>query len=242
MCTVTVLPTAQSVIITMNRDEARSRVEGKPEVSSIDGKLNCWHPVDNESGGTWMGVNNASIAAVLLNRYQEHNPSISRSRGELVPTVLSAKNLTELELLATRLDWSNYAPCDLIVFDQFRWINFCWDGKDCTILRNTYCAPFMKTSSSIDANKIRQFRLDKFDRFLSSQPSDANTVLNFHLTPCTHNPSMGVNMARPDRHTKSITQVQLSAGELQTRHFSESALTSKLNSKTWDITWPISLG
>lgn len=239
MCTVTVIPLARQLIITMNRDEARSRTEGSPLEVSISEDHNCWYPIDSESGGTWAGINSFGIVAVLLNRYQEDNPLASHSRGEIIPIVLATKNLKDLELLAKQLDWFKYKPCDLLVLNQHRWISISWDGLRFKLLSDEYEAPFMRTSSSKDLDKTSQWRLDEFYRFLDSQPSGPNTALDFHLSPCTHNQSLGVYMQRPERHTKSITQVHLSRDKILARYFSQDALTSGPDTNHWDVLWPI---
>ncbi|WP_339667885.1 NRDE family protein [Dasania marina] len=223
----------------MNRDEARSRVEDGAIEAASSAQLNSWYPVDKESGGTWVGVNNAGIVAMLLNRYQEQNPVASHSRGELVPAILATKNSKELTLLAAQLNWQNYAPCDVLVFDRHRWTHICWNGQGYNLLNHDYVTPLLRTSSSEDLDRTRQWRLHAFSRFLDLQSTGPEAVLNFHLSPCAHDPSIGVNMARPDRHTKSITQIQLSKGLVQARYFSQQALTAGPDTQQWDITWPI---
>lgn len=237
MCTVTVLPSARQLIITMNRDEARSRSEGSPLGVSISENHNCWYPIDSESGGTWAGINSFGIVAVLLNRYQEDNPLASHSRGEIIPVALTAKNLEDLELLAEQLDWFKYKPCDLLVLNWHRWISISWDGLRFKLLSGEYETPFMRTSSSKDLDKTSQWRLDEFSRFLDSEQYGPNPALEFHLSPCTHNQSLGVYMQRTERHTKSITQIQLSKGQVQARYFPQDALISGPNTNQWDITW-----
>lgn len=70
MCTVTVHRSANRLLVTMNRDEARDRApEVPPAIHHND--VNWLAPSDSARGGTWIGVNDRGVVACLLNGYVE---------------------------------------------------------------------------------------------------------------------------------------------------------------------------
>jgi len=64
MCTVSASLQQSTLIVTMNRDEQRSRREG-----ALNTNPERCYPTDIESGGTWCGINQFGVAFCLLNRY-----------------------------------------------------------------------------------------------------------------------------------------------------------------------------
>ena len=70
MCTLTVYSGKKRCVVTMNRDELRTRKEAGVLHSKSINDIRFFHPVDLVSGGTWFGVNNQGVILALLNRYQ----------------------------------------------------------------------------------------------------------------------------------------------------------------------------
>lgn len=240
MCTVTVIPYGDTLIITMNRDEAKCRAESAPLITQLSNEHFGWFPIDNTSRGTWCGVNNFGVVAMLLNRYQESNLLARRSRGNLVPTALRLQNLSDIRTDALAINWQAYAPCDLLLAQGKQWVRFSWSGDHCHQTEGSFDQPFILTSSSVDIADATDWRYKSFSMFIGEKlDADANTALNFHLTTCPGNPSLGIFMQREQRHTKSITQIQLSHKSIKARYFSESAIEKNNFSSDWDLTWPI---
>ncbi|MHB1157665.1 MAG: NRDE family protein [Phycisphaerales bacterium] len=72
MCTVTIVPGdgtggGKSFRIVMNRDELRTRPIARPPRLRRCGSHQAIMPIDTDSGGTWIAVNDAGLAAMLLN-------------------------------------------------------------------------------------------------------------------------------------------------------------------------------
>lgn len=98
MCTVTIVPlgvrgspgasaaaTTGRARIACNRDEQRTRPAGLPPIVRTIGGRRVACPIDPESGGTWIGVNDAGLVFALLNA----NPRI-RGDAALCGVVASA--------------------------------------------------------------------------------------------------------------------------------------------------------
>ena len=95
MCTLTVVPLPGGRRrIAFNRDESRVRPAGLPPVHRRFGARDALSPIDPQSGGTWLAVNDAGLVLAVLNgnpvRRQEasqesrnpvgRNPGIQESR------------------------------------------------------------------------------------------------------------------------------------------------------------------
>ena len=124
MCTVTILPIERDgvlgVRIGCNRDEAIGRpVATGPRLRSFGGRRAIM-PCDPTSGGTWIAVNNAGVAMILLNR----NPSgatpsdrSSLSRGTIIPSLLHCGSLDEAVARSQAIRREFYAPFRLILLN-----------------------------------------------------------------------------------------------------------------------------
>src|SRR5262249_38704791 len=111
MCTVTLVPFragGQSGIrIACNRDESPGRLTARPPQVRRYGDRSAIMPVDPDSDGTWIAVNDAGLAMVLLNR----NPAgacvrpatLRPSRGEIIPGLLRCDDLNSAKRLACKL-------------------------------------------------------------------------------------------------------------------------------------------
>src|SRR4051812_36065950 len=92
MCTLSFIPNSRGYIVAMNRDEQFSRAPGlAPQVFK-----KAIYPHEPK-GGTWMAVNNDGLTLSVLNRNESGPLPVSlRSRGELIPALISAGSLAEV--------------------------------------------------------------------------------------------------------------------------------------------------
>jgi len=120
---------AWPLIIAANRDENRSRPAAPPARHWPD-RPDVVAGLDAEAGGSWLGLNDESVVAAILNRRGTLGREAGRrSRGELVLEALdhaearaAARALAHLEPLA-------YRPFNLVVADRVHafWIRH--DGE-----------------------------------------------------------------------------------------------------------------
>src|SRR5215831_17491846 len=102
MCTVTIVPHAEGVRVLCNRDEKRTRAQALTVGEHRVGGQYAWFPIDPDSGGTWIGINDCGLVAVLLNRTTGAHSHPARSsgamltsRGLIVPRVLGATSIRD---------------------------------------------------------------------------------------------------------------------------------------------------
>jgi len=118
MCTLSAFQQDGDIIITMNRDEIRTRAEAKYLTQNNSEKITTIYPVDTQAGGSWFGFNEKGLVLALLNRYQNDALDNAMSRGEIIPKMLKTGSIDQglkyLEMMEVR----QYSPFDLMLFSQ----------------------------------------------------------------------------------------------------------------------------
>jgi uncharacterized protein with NRDE domain len=104
------------ILVAANRDEAYDRISLPPSIQS--GKPRVLSGVDQEGGGTWLGVNQHGMFAAACNRMKLVPPLTRRSRGALCRDLLrcssarQAMNMAVEELTTGKYDGVNYVCAD----------------------------------------------------------------------------------------------------------------------------------
>lgn len=236
MCTLSLFPGRGHLILTMNRDERRDRGEG-PELAggySPETGIHYCHPVDGQRGGTWFGFNSAGMAAALINRYQDRvtlRADPTPSRGQIIPRLLPKKNAAQVRVELQRLDWPQFAPCDLLLIWHDKLERWSWNGERLTPSMHPIPQAYFFTSTSLDPQAVTAYRKQIFYWFTATHrfPLEAGTVLrDLHLRRCIDDPSMGIFMSRRERHTKSLCQLAIGRGSMDFLYLDERRL-SELN-------------
>ncbi|HEY2213768.1 MAG TPA: NRDE family protein [Acidimicrobiales bacterium] len=107
------------LLVAANRDEFLDR-PASPFTVLADGDVRILGGRDEQSGGTWLAVNEYGVFAGLTNQpLGEHRDPTRRTRGEL-PLALAAHStaLTAVEHFLTRYSPSDYNGCWLLVGDR----------------------------------------------------------------------------------------------------------------------------
>lgn len=125
MCTLTFAPTESGYLLAMNRDDLYERASRLPLVT----KPHAIFPQEN-SGGTWIGVNEHGIGFALLNWSVPHTSQKQQSRGLVIPAMLAATSDTAAEQAFSQLMLQGTLPFRLIgVFPDSKAIHeWRWDG------------------------------------------------------------------------------------------------------------------
>src|SRR5689334_7666048 len=114
MCTVTFIPREDGFYLAMNRDERIARpAAGSPAVFE-EGLAKSIYPLDCE-GGTWIAATHMGIAFTLLN--WNDAPVLhkkSRTRGHVIPALVSSECSQSAELALGKLDMEGILPFRLI--------------------------------------------------------------------------------------------------------------------------------
>lgn len=225
MCTVTIVPLTddrgrrRGLRLACNRDESRLRPPAAAPVIRKLGVREAILPVDPVSDGTWIGVNDAGLAATLLNV----NPSTERSaideaeasegrvsRGSIVPTVLACSTVEQAVAVARQLVPGRYPPFRLVLLDDGNVAEIRSDGTGLLVaMRSLVDLPLFFTSSGLGDELVDGPRRGLFEEMFAATRDFAAAQAEFHRHRWPDRPHLSVSMSRPDAHTVSHTVVDL---------------------------------
>jgi len=120
MCTVIIYRDPKSpwpTLVAANRDEMSGR-SWRPPARHWGEHPHVIAGIDDEAGGTWMGVNDDGVVAAVLNRPGSLGPAEGkRSRGELPLEALSHSEAKEAAEALAHLDGRAYRSFNLVIAD-----------------------------------------------------------------------------------------------------------------------------
>ncbi|MBX2836865.1 MAG: NRDE family protein [Gammaproteobacteria bacterium] len=220
MCTVSVSRSRNGVVITMNRDERRSRPEaGVMRMGSMA------YPVDGKAKGTWCGFNKDGLAATLLNRYEDGTTTAgAKSRGELIPQALQYSTIEQAIDAVKQLWLQDYNPFSLRLSSLTETHILNWNGLMLTEQQPPSLAHEFASSSSLEPEDIPKVRQKRFESWLRTSDSRAEGVPKIHLDREHWDSSTAIFMDREYTHTKSITQFTLGQKRLSMHYYDETSL------------------
>ncbi|MFB6093778.1 MAG: NRDE family protein [Halanaeroarchaeum sp.] len=115
------------IALAANRDESPDRPADPPR--RVPGDPAAIMPVDREAGGTWMGVTEDGLLAVVANRWTEGDLAGERSRGLLVRDVLEESSIDgATDRVREALDRDEYEGFALVLATSDRARLLVWDG------------------------------------------------------------------------------------------------------------------
>ena len=121
MCTVIIDRRPEDswpVVIAANRDERGSRPWRAP-ARHWDDRPEVVGGFDDAAGGSWMGINDDGVVAILLNRRGTLGPQAGkRSRGELVLEALDHADAAAAAAALVHLNAGAYRPFNLVLADN----------------------------------------------------------------------------------------------------------------------------
>jgi hypothetical protein len=121
MCTVVILRRpghAWPLILAANRDEMLTR-PWRPPGRHWPDRAEVTAGLDEEAGGTWLGVNDHGLVAAVLNRRGSLGPWPGmRTRGELALEALDHADAADAAQALTHLEAASYRPFNMVVADN----------------------------------------------------------------------------------------------------------------------------
>jgi len=106
------------VLLAANRDEMLAR-PWRPPARHWPDRAEVVAGLDEEAGGTWLGLNDDGVAAAILNRRGSLGPEAGmRTRGELVLDALDHADAATAASALSALEASNYRPFNMVVADN----------------------------------------------------------------------------------------------------------------------------
>lgn len=212
MCTVSFVPkTADTFILTSNRDEEPGRKTIPPRLYHMDGTSMVF-PKDEVAGGTWIGVSKQKRVVCLLNggfTPHKRRDSYRMSRGIIVTDLLTTKDLIPA---IDNYDFNGIEPFTIILVDwneKLQLLELIWDGRF-PHFNEKPLVPTIWSSSLLYPVSVKQKREAWFDNFLNSTSNlTEEALLHFHKTAGEGSSDNDLIMDRGFVRTKSISQIVL---------------------------------
>lgn len=220
MCTLTVVPLPGARLrLAFNRDERPTRPPALPPTRRRFGGRIAVSPLDPQSGGTWLGVNDAGLVLAVLNVTPPSPPGLSTptpghqpSRGLIIPALLDSETpavaLAELE---RAFDLAQFAPFRLVLVGQGIVAEVRWDGRQSMVTNRLLGgSPLLFTSSGLGDHLVGAARRELFDELFDRTPDDwvsAQDEFHWHRWPGLEH--LSVNMSRPTARTVSHSVIDL---------------------------------
>lgn len=219
MCTLSIVPYGrENCRLVFNRDERRTRGFASPPAWHVVGARAALFPRDADAGGTWVGLNDCGLVAMLLNRTDD-DASMAlltrgtnyQSRGVVVPRVLEARDLAGAVSLARRLPRGRFRPFRLVLLRGREVVVISASPRDSDETCSELTDPLMLTSSSLGDALVEQPRRRLFIQMMRTSRSERPRAQSrFHAYRWPHRPELGVLMSRPDARTVSRTVCDIS--------------------------------
>lgn len=223
MCTLSLVMREYGYLIAMNRDEKLARGAGTaPGVHDASG-IKSAYP-DDGAGGTWIGVNACGIALALLNwndvsAFAKMQRRVSR--GALIPALLRASSMSELNSALNRLRLEGTIPFRLVgvsptekTVREWRWNS---SQLDCEHHRWETRHWFSSSLSDHQASDLRGQTCDEALR--EPDAGCARWLRRLHRSHVGGPGPFSVCVHRPDVETLSYTEIECMAGEVDMSHY-----------------------
>ena len=211
MCTVSIVPRDDGFRVMSNRDERLDRASASlPQIERVDSRAVIM-PIDPVGGGSWIGVNDAGLAAALLNRHD--GPSSSgasfSSRGALVRCALGCESVEAAMASVARLDATRFQPFRLVLVQNDRIALVAGDTREFAHAESTLGQSFLFTASSLGDVFVDSPRRRLFE-FLMGQGVDRLRAQSlFHRYQWPGKQAISVLMERGDAATVSRTTIDV---------------------------------
>jgi hypothetical protein len=199
--------------LVFNRDELRSRAPGEePRWREFAG-TRALAPLDPDSGGTWIAVNERGMTLAVTNVNPRPAPvlpqaSSLKSRGSIVPTLISSGSAHEAVASISDGQLGVFAPFRLLAIDLtprgMRLVEGIWDRVKWRVIDHS-ALPVCFASSGL-GDELVAGRLELF-RACDVQTSKDQDAFHTHRWPTR--PEVSVLMSRDDARTVSITRVEV---------------------------------
>lgn len=230
MCTVTIVPIRPMAggrvgrwRMACSRDERHGRAAARPPTSCEIKGRRVLMPIDPSSGGTWVAVNDAGLALTLLNYNLPEPPTgRSRSRGEVIPTLMGCGTAREVLELLPSIAAHEMMPFRLVFCDGHG--VFCWRSTEPAVLSEgvvgvPFWSPEMFTSSGLGDHLVEPPRRELFNTWFGDDPAAyTDEQLAFHQHRWDDRPHLSVAMSREDARTVSYTAVDIASDRVTMRY------------------------
>jgi transport and Golgi organization protein 2 len=224
MCTVSWVHEPDGYHLFCNRDEKRSRAIALPPRIQARGWVRFIAPVDPDSGGTWITVNEFGVSACVLNGANltrlpltsNGSSKTPRSRGLFLRNLVWANSTAECTLWMNQLDLTPFSPFTVLFLEPRSPATIAeWNGEHTTTIRSGD-SHMPLTSSSFDPERARTIRLNELaGRVNASGRIDDAVLQAFHSSHGEQPDAYSACMHRADAETVSFSSVIVTRDDIR---------------------------
>ena len=168
-------------------------------------------PVDPESGGTSIGVNDAGLVCSLLNVYNGSTATPAPvSRGTIIPPLLRYADVDSALMWASQFDPRHFQPFRLLIVDGRELVECRSDGHALHRRRQPLRDAVIRTSSGLGDRLVARPRAALFRQYAPlPRATRSQPRISFHLHQWRGREEVSVRMRRADARTVSHTVVEV---------------------------------
>lgn len=220
MCILSIVKSAQGIVITSNRDEQRSRKNSLPPEIIDLGERKAIIARDAQAQGTWLLTDNLGRTAVLLNgAFESHIPArpYRESRGIILMNLFQEENFKSAFLF---YNLENIEPFQVIYLDTDQCFQCIWDGNQKHLFAIDLSNPQVFFSPTLYTKEQQEEKRNHFFKTLSEIDSiDSSQLLEIHSNQNINSLDLNFFMSREHQTTKSISQVELNSTRTKYVHW-----------------------
>lgn len=213
MCTVTFVPTGDTLYLTSNRDEKNWRPSASAPAIIEYPSGSILFPKDPHAGGTWIAAHENGNALVFLNGgFVAHSPqpSYRKSRGLILLDLLDSHSPVN-SFMAINLN--NIEPFTAVLWEDKLLFECRWDGKRKYRKDLNEEKAHIWSSVTLYEEPVINKRRSWFEDWKrSNQEPDGEAIMHFHQFTGDGDKHNDLLMDREGKVcTVSVTQLQLSS-------------------------------
>ena len=156
------------ILVAANREEQYDRLSQPPTIQSGKPRVLCG--IDQQAGGTWLGVNQHGLLVAACNRVRLMPPLAPRSRGALCRDLLRAGSARQaVDMALEELSTGKYDGVNYVIADaESGWVVHGCDEAEVVQLEDG-----LSIVSNGDVNDPRDERVKMAQRLLTLQTLDS---------------------------------------------------------------------
>jgi hypothetical protein len=215
MCTVTIVPLAGGYRLMCNRDEQRSRQAALPPRRVALPGHEAIMPIDPQGGGSWIAVTDDGLAVAMLNRMPSQARVVDeqlRTRGEIVTSLASSRNLDEVFDRLQRVDPAAYRAFQAVAVDGHAVVTATSNGARIDAETRPLKQPVIFTSSSLGDSTAARMRVPLFEAMVVHADDRLAGQRAFHAHRWPRCGTFSVVMCRADARTVSRSTIDVRGG------------------------------
>ena len=203
------------IAIAFNRDESVTRAKAEPPRQFDHQGIKYLMPIDPDGGGSWICVNQAGFAFVLLNNYQAKLKSDTdglKSRGKIIQELALCQDIKQVQNFIQQLSLQYFQPFSLLVVSQEYKSMWCYNGLDNELAAQQLPLHWF-SSAHPEADRVLSERAEAANNARIENDEDLILLHRSHIPNnaqiSSEDRTFSICMHHERGHTQSLTYIRL---------------------------------